>query len=207
MRRNLYILLFLLMSALSAVAGGVKDIWISMPNQITPYLNKDLRQKLVTFNQTGVNPTVNNLIGGESKLDTLAGNFVQVELSEACTLQMKLLPRSAGDSLVCVVKTYLGPAKRSEMKFYTTDWQELDNIPLPEQSLPARPDTMDINKYNRLVRSMDGRMQYMSLHAENNILTTGFSVIFATVDEQKALKDFCKETQWTWTGEKFVVNP
>ena len=119
MRRNLYILLFLLMSALSAVAGGVKDIWISMPNQITPYLNKDLRQKLVTFNQTGVNPTVNNLIGGESKLDTLAGNFVQVELSEACTLQMKLLPRSAGDSLVCVVKTYLGPAKRRDKAPYT----------------------------------------------------------------------------------------
>ena len=204
MKKKLYVLFFMVLSAMLVAAEGMKSIWISTPNLITPYLNRSLREKLVTFNQTGVNPEVNNLIGGVSKLDTLTGDFLQVELSDACTLQMKLLPQTGSDSIVCVVRTFRGPAKRSEIHFFSTDWQAVDHIPTPHPSLPQRPDTMDAKKYDRLVHAMDGRMEYASLHAGDTGLTTGFSVIFATDDELKSLKNFNRETLWTWDGNRFV---
>ena len=204
MKKKLYALFFMILSAMLVAAEGMKSIWISTPNLITPYLNKSLREKLVTFNQTGVNPEVNNLMGGVSKLDTLTGDFLQVELSDACTLQMKVLPLSGSDSIVCVVKTFHGPAKRSDIKFFSTDWKELDDIQAPHPSLPQRPDTMDAINYDRLMHAMDGRMEYASLHAGDNGLTMGFSVIFVTDDELKSLRNLIRETLWKWDGNGFV---
>ena len=192
----------MLMSAACVLAGNIKDVWLAMPNSVAPYLNSKLRTQLVTFNQTGANPSVTNLVGGETRLDTLTESFMQVRMSDVSTLQLRLLPRAEGDSLVCVVKTVAGPQKRSQVSFYGLDWAPL-SIQLPELPLPARPDTMSVDKYNRLISIMEGRMTYASLHAGDDGLTMGYSVIYATQDELKELNGFNKERELVWDGRQF----
>ncbi|MGI6224011.1 MAG: DUF3256 family protein [Prevotella sp.] len=202
MKQKLYMLLSMLLAFVSVSAGNIKDVWTATPNSITPYLNKELREKLVTFNQTGSNPSVENLFGGTTSLDTLTDNFLQVKMSDYSTLQMKLLPRAEGDTLVCVVKTVSGTEKHSEVSFYNLSWSPLD-IKVPEKTLPQRPDTMSVENYNRLIKMMDGRMTYAQLHPEDNNLTVGFSIFYATVDELKELKSFNKENVLVWDGKQF----
>ena len=160
----------MLMSAACVLAGNIKDVWLAMPNSVAPYLNSKLRTQLVTFNQTGANPSVTNLVGGETRLDTLTESFMQVRMSDVSTLQLRLLPRAEGDSLVCVVKTVAGPQKRSQVAFYSLDWAPL-SIQLPELPLPARPfwpnDT--IRRYGETAL----RSQFPPKRLDRTILSSG----------------------------------
>ena len=58
-------------------------------------------------------------------------------------------------------------------------------------------------RQNRLISIMEGRMTYASLHAGDDGLTMGYSVIYATQDELKELNGFNKERELVWDGRQF----
>ena len=65
--------------------------------------------------EMGVKAEVKNLLGETSVMDTLTADFAQLRTSKSATLQMKKLPSANGDSLLCVVKTFAGVEKESEL--------------------------------------------------------------------------------------------
>ena len=90
-------------------------------------------------------------------MDTLTADFAQLRTSKSATLQMKKLPSANGDSLLCVVKTFAGVEKESELYLFNQDWQEqdasriFDGKSLQElaSGLVAKPDTMSESKFVR----------------------------------------------------------
>ena len=113
-------------SAISATS--VKDVWVSMPDSIAPYLNQKLRIECADLYEMGAKAEVQNLLKRTSKIETWAANYLQAQLSDACQLQLCILPCTEGDSLICMIKTFAGPEKESSVQMYSMQWQLLQTM-------------------------------------------------------------------------------
>ena len=70
-------------------AKSMKDLLVSMPDSVVPYLNHNLRLEFAELQEMGVKAEVKNLLGETSVMDTLTADFAQLRTSKSATLQMK----------------------------------------------------------------------------------------------------------------------
>ena len=159
MKKIKYILFAcLMMASLGMEAKSMKDLLVSMPDSVVPYLNHNLRLEFTELQEMGVKAEVKNLLGETSVMDTLTADFAQLRTSKSAILQMKKLPSANGDSLLCVVKTFAGVEKESELYLFNQDWQEQDasrifdgkSLQQLASGLVAKPDTMSEAKFDEL---------------------------------------------------------
>lgn len=88
------IALLLLLLPLTVGAQTVRDLWLSMPPSLAPYLSTSLRTQCLDFYDMHTDSQTDNALKGKSRIDTLTSTFLAATLSKAHTLQMKLLPAS-----------------------------------------------------------------------------------------------------------------
>lgn len=88
------IALLLLLLPLTIGAQTVRDLWLSMPPSLAPYLSTSLRTQCLDFYDMHTDAQTDNALKGKSRIDTLTSTFLAATLSKAHTLQMKLLPAS-----------------------------------------------------------------------------------------------------------------
>lgn len=185
-------MIFLCMAAMGMEAATIKNLWLEMPDTILPYLTRQNRTDLVDMSDMGVKATAANLFGGKTQLDTLTDRFMALTLSGSSTLQLRLIIRAGGDSVICAVKTVSGPEKASDISVFDLRWQRL-NVKIPQPHLPARPDTMSTEKYDRLMEAIHPITTYARLHADDDRITMGFSLLTASSEDRKALEALLKE--------------
>ena len=92
------IALLLLLLPLTVGAQTVRDLWLSMPPSLAPYLSTSLRTQCLDFYDMHTDAQTYNALKGNSRIDTLTSTFLAATLSKAHTLQMKLLPASGSGS-------------------------------------------------------------------------------------------------------------
>ena len=129
------ILLFSILLSLSANAQNINSVFVSMPDSLSPLLTKVNRQDFADFLSSGMKAVVKNRFGGQSEMLKLTDDYLKLKTTEASSEEMKQLPLNDSVNVVCVVKTYNGPAEDSQVYFYSTDWKELplrNFISLPE---------------------------------------------------------------------------
>lgn len=132
------ILLFSILISLSAGAQDINSIFISMPDSLSPLFTKVNRQDFADFLSSGMKAVVRNRFGGNSEMVRLTDNYLKLKTTASSSEEMKLLPLNDTVNVVCVVKTFSGPAEDSQLSFYSTDWKAL---PLKNFiSLPAHGD-------------------------------------------------------------------
>jgi len=178
MERIKYIVLScLLLASLGVEAKSMKDLLVSMPDSVAPYLDKNLRLEFAELQEMGVKAEVKNLLGENSVMDTLTADFAQIRLSKVVTLQLKKLPwlgssasgggsAQTADSLLCMVKTFAGPEKESEIMLYSQDWQPQDadrlfsgkNLQQLAESIVQKPDTMSEERFVELKKMIEPKM-------------------------------------------------
>lgn len=88
------IALLLLLLPLTVGAQTVRDLWLSMPPSLAPYLSTSLHTQCLDFYDMHTDAQTDNALKGKSRIDTLTSTFLAATLSKAHTLQMKLLPAS-----------------------------------------------------------------------------------------------------------------
>ena len=88
------IALLLLLLPMTVGAQTVRDLWLSMPPSLAPYLSTSLRTQCLDFYDMHTDAQTDNALKGKSRIDTLTSTFLAATLSKAHTLQMKLLPAS-----------------------------------------------------------------------------------------------------------------
>ncbi len=113
------------MASLGMEAKSMKDLLVSMPDEMMPTLNSNLRLEFAELQEMGVKAEVKNLPGGGER-DGYADPGLRADAYEPrlLLLQMKKLPMENGDSVLCVVKTFAGPEKESELYFFNQDWKK-----------------------------------------------------------------------------------
>lgn len=243
------IALLLLLLPLTVGAQTVRDLWLSMPPSLAPYLSTSLRTQCLDFYDMHTDAQTDNALKGKSRIDTLTSTFLAATLSKAHTLQMKLLPAvgsglgaasasgsgsasgsslgsasgssmgsasskvsgsgsssslSSCDSVLCVVRSWDGPKRDSEVQLFDRQWKPLQApLTFSADSFVCRPDTMSEERFSRLVALLDPIMFSVSLSPAENVLLVKLSPVVPNPEEEKAIEQILVQRKLKWDGKTF----
>lgn len=215
------IALLLLLLPLTVGAQTVRDLWLSMPPSFAPYLSTSLRTQCLDFYDMHTDAQTDNALKGKSRIDTLTSTFLAATLSKAHTLQMKLLPASGSglgssmvlgsssslsscDSVLCVVRSWDGPKRDSEVQLFDRQWKPLQApFTFSADSFVCRPDTMSEERFSRLVAMLDPIMFSVSLSPAENVLLVKLSPVVPNPEEEKAIEQILVQRKLKWDGKTF----
>ena len=185
------------------MAQQVRKMWVNMPTSIVGSLEKSTRQELLDLKEMKKKAVISGPLGEECSIDTLTADYLSVRLSDVSTLQMKMLPTSSGDSLLCLVQTYAGPLPESSISFYTSDWKAL---PMPSMHLDVdlqRPDTMTQDDFSKLQALFDPKLISFTLSPSNKDLVVALSPVIISEEEKAHVKALTLQGKLNWNGKTF----
>lgn len=231
------IALLLLLLPLTVGAQTVRDLWLSMPPSLAPYLSTSLRTQCLDFYDMHTDAQTDNALKGKSRIDTLTSTFLAATLSKAHTLQMKLLPASGSgsgsasasapgsgsalgsslgsasvsssslsscDSVLCVVRSWDGPKRDSEVQLFDRQWKPLQApLTFSADIFVCRPDTMSEERFSRLVALLDPIMFSVSLSPAENVLLVKLSPVVPNPEDEKAIEQILVQRKLKWDGKTF----
>lgn len=231
------IALLLLLLPLTVGAQTVRDLWLSMPPSLAPYLSTSLRTQCLDFYDMHTDAQTDNALKGKSRIDTLTSTFLAATLSKAHTLQMKLLPASGSgsalgssmvsgsslvsasgsslvsgsssslsscDSVLCVVRSWDGLKRDSEVQLFDRQWKPLQApLTFSADSFVCRPDTMSEERFSRLVALLDPIMFSVSLSPAENVLLVKLSPVVPNPEDEKAIEQILVQRKLKWDGKTF----
>lgn len=119
--KKIVTVLFIFIAA-SAFPQKIDDVFKTMPNSILPGLSDGNRTMLLV--DTG--KTVIPYSLGEIEKLAYAPDFLKIKTSGIGSTQLKLLPLINDTQIICVIRTVCGKACDSNIRFYSTDWKELE---------------------------------------------------------------------------------
>jgi len=203
--KRLWLIAWMMAVVSMAHAQAIEQWWLSMPDSLLGYMNKSKRIEAMDYQHMGLKIDVTNLLKGSTTVDTLTNEFLQVKLSEAALLQMRLLPKDS-DSVVCVVKTLFAPEAESSVAFYDRNWKRVGQLTADTLAAPflSRPDTMATGRFEELSRLVDPVMVRCTLSVSDATLTQELSLPLLTKEEKQAMKAIIKQRKLKWNGERFI---
>ncbi len=206
MKKTFLILLTVLVS-FNVSAQSIKKMWLAMPDSVIPYLNANLRQEFLDFADMKVKASVKNLLNGNSRMDTLTNDYLHVILNPSTTLEMKMLPRQNGDSVLCFVKTLSAPSKESEILFYDRSWHRLSSKDLMPEVKPedfiVRPDTMPADRFQFLEAMIEPYLVSGKLSPNDRTMVLSLAVPLVGSMDEKAVNTILVQKKLNWENERF----
>ena len=186
-------------------AQAIEQWWLNMPDSLVGYMNKSKRIEAMDYQHMGLKIDVTNLLKGSTVVDTLTNDFMEVKLSEAVRMQMRLLPKDS-DSVICVVKTLYAPEAESQAVLYDRNWQRVGEVLLDSrlESFLWRPDTMSVERFTELSRLFDPVMIKLTLSVSDATMVQELSMPLLSKDEKQTVKAFLKQRKFKWNGERFI---
>ena len=188
---------------ITMMAQQVCKMWVSMPASVAGALEKSGRQELLDLKQRKKTAAIAGPLGEKCSIDTLTADFLSVRMNDVYTLQMKMLPTSSGDSLLCLVQTYAGPQAESRIAFYSPDWKALS---MPQMHLDVdlqRPDTMSEDDFNKLQALFDPKLISFSLSPSSAELVVALSPAVISEEEKANVKLLKLQNKLNWNGKTF----
>lgn len=208
MKRTLFII-GMLTCVLLLHAQDMKTLFIAMPDSVAPLLTKVNREDCVDFLASNMKAEVKNRFGKPSELKKLTDDYLFLQTTERSSMEMKLLPVNDSVKVVCVVNTACGPACDSHIRFYDTQWRELeqrDFIQLPSVEVFYLSDIPTDGEYSAVREKADMELVKASLSEEN----TGLTFIYTTPDylakeEREKLAAYIKKEPlvYEWKDGKY----
>ena len=188
---------------ITMMAQQVCKMWVSMPASVAGAVEKSGRQELLDLKQMKKTAAIAGPLGERCSIDTLTADFLSVRMNDVYTLQMKMLPTSSGDSLLCLVQTYAGPQPESRIAFYSPDWKALS---MPQMHLDVdlqRPDTMSEVDFNKLQALFDPKLISFSLSPSTAELVVALSPAVISEEEKVNIKLLKLQNKLNWNGKIF----
>ncbi len=201
--RKLLLGLCLAAMPITMMAQQVCKMWVSMPASVAGALEKSGRQELLDLKQMKKTAAIAGPLGEKCSIDTLTADFLSVRMNDVYTLQMKMLPTSSGDSLLCLVQTYAGPQPESSISFYSPDWKALS---MPQMHLDVdlqRPDTMSEDDFNKLQALFDPKLVSFSLSPSSAELVVALSPAAISEEGKANIKRLNLQNKLNWNGKTF----
>ena len=206
MRNNrLYMILLVSIYLLPLNAKPMRELWQSMPDAMIPYLTKNQRIELVDFMDMKVKADVKNQFGEETVMDTLTADFASVRLNASSMMQLRLMPSPDQDSIICMVRSVLGPVAESEVLFYDQNWNRIGEQSLSayEELLIQKPDTMSQQRFEELKAMLHPALIKAALSINDNTLTLDMEAPILFKDEKVQIKSIIMQRKLNWDGKSF----
>ena len=214
MRTFLIAVVALLSCAGANAQKSIVESWKEMPDSILPYLDQESRKQLVSLYD--ISPEWSKIISSLDEvvtLNKLTDNFIDLSLNELTKMQMALVTTDSNDSILCMVKTYVGgteeegrPAE-SVITFYNMSWQKLDNTqflaPVKSSELVQKPDTMEVEKYNHLIKLASPKLMMAEMDDKDLSLTLSLTVPMLSEKEREQLAPILLQRKLKWSGKMY----
>ena len=190
----------------------MRDVWLSMPDSILPYLNKNLRTEHVDFVDMHVKSEVKNLLHENGVLDTLTNDFATYYLPQSSSLELKLLTKTDSTQIICMVKTVMASEAESEIRFFDTSWKPIAadfGLPLHAsegeilQRFTSQPSEMSDNRFQELSNMIDPVMLSAALSVSSPYITLCLSIPALTRQEHEEVSLVAKQISFKWDGTIF----
>lgn len=104
---------------ISAQQVKMRDVFAQTPDSIIPLMTKNNKLDCIDFIENNMRARVKNKFDSYSELTALTTDYLRLQVSEKSSIEMKIF----NDSLLCLVRTYYGPAADSEVYIYNVRWQ------------------------------------------------------------------------------------
>ncbi len=206
MKRTAIAILVVVMAFPAMAQRTMRDFIITMPDSLVEYLNKTKRTEMVDFYDMGVKAETFNLLQGSTVLDSLTSTFADISVNKSQRMQLALLPLHEADTLICMVNSFLGEAPESEVHFFNTQWMPMPSKDFLDEvtasQLMQRPDTMDVERYDELVRFFDPLMIAAVMTPDSNLIFQ-LSTPMVTTEEKKQLDAIMLQKKFKWNRQRF----
>lgn len=206
MKRTAIAILVVVMAFPAMAQRTMRDFIITMPDSLVEYLNKTKRTEMVDFYDMGVKAETFNLLQGSTVLDSLTSTFADISVNKSQRMQLALLPLHEADTLICMVNSFLGEAPESEVHFFNTQWMPMPSKDFLDEvtasQLMQRPDTMDVERYDELVRFFDPVMIAAVMTPDSNLIFQ-LSTPMVTTEEKKQLDAIILQKKFKWNRQRF----
>lgn len=187
-----------------------------MPDSMIPYLNYNQRIELLDFINLNVKSEVRNLLGDSTVLDTLSTDYLHLTASPSMVIELKMLPCTHADSILCMIKTLSSPELESTIEFYDKDWNRLpsetmfDGASLDSirSGLALSLSAISDEKGIRLINVPDPILMYTTLNPSTNEILFQLSIPLTNEEEKKEIKGNILPKKLKWAGKMFksVIN-
>ncbi|MBP5381071.1 MAG: DUF3256 family protein [Bacteroidaceae bacterium] len=135
MKRLVFLIFILHASFFTLHAQTISDVFTTMPDSIMPLLTANNRRDMADFLRNNMQAKVRNRLNDYVELTMMTKDYLRLELSAVSTMEMKLLQTKDTVAVVCLLRTVAAPCKDSQVEFYDTKWQRLQNIRFPRPTV------------------------------------------------------------------------
>ena len=211
--RTLIFIAALFMCATTAKAQtSITKIIETIPREIIPYINDNSREEISKFTDENDSLSVKNELNGNTTIRKRNDDYVRIDLNESSSLQIKLLPVNDTTQIICMVRTMKSPLPESEIAFYSTEWEKLENgYGLPDihnadsimAGFTCKPDTMTETKFEELRKYIEPIMVYAGFDDKGQALTFSINIPFTTKDMRNEVKAIIKQKSFKWSNGFF----
>lgn len=156
---------------------------------------------------SGSGSALGSSLGSASSLVSASGS----SLSSASGLGSSMVSASGSssslsscDSVLCVVRSWDGPKRDSEVQLFDRQWKPLQApLTFSADSFVCRPDTMSEERFSRLVAMLDPIMFSVSLSPAENVLLVKLSPVVPNPEDEKAIEQILVQRKLKWDGKTF----
>lgn len=196
---------------LSVAAQDMKKVFIAMPDSLTPLLTKVNKEDCIDFLASNMKAEIKNRFDKSSEMKVLTEDYLQMQMTENSTLEMKLFPVNDSVKIVCMVKTVCSSACDSEIRFYDTNWKKefpkSDYLQLPAPQTFYLPTDTVSSKVELIKRKADMHVMKAVLSKDDSSL----SFIYTTPDylnqeDREKLSPYLRKEAvvYRWKDGKFL---
>ena len=196
---------------LSVAAQDMKKVFIAMPDSLTPLLTKVNKEDCIDFLASNMKAEIKNRFDKSSEMKVLTEDYLQMQMTENSTLEMKLFPVNDSVKIVCMVKTVCSSACDSEIRFYDTSWKKefpkSDYLQLPAPQTFYLPTDTVSSEVELIKRKADMHVMKAVLSKDDSSL----SFIYTTPDylnqeDREKLSPYLRKEAvvYRWKDGKFL---
>ncbi len=207
MMKRLFILITLFQWGLvSGAQTRVRDLFTSAPDSIFPLLTMNNRLDMLDFRENNMTARVKNRMDDACELKELADDYLLLQVSAHSTAELRLL----GDSLLCLINTYLGPTADSRVRFFDTAWKPA-GIALPRPGIEDfwQPVPDSLAQEARFARQSLQALPLLKVSAQAGepILTFALQTAELAEKEKEVAQRYVHSLRFRWDGKAFLREP
>lgn len=125
--KKIFLLAVSVLTAFCAEAATTaREAFVSAPRMVMPLLDKNTRLDMLDYYDAGLKNNSKNALDGTSRVLSLDPERIVLNMTDASTLEIDVLPANGNKNIYAVISTVRTPAPNSTITFYDESWGQLD---------------------------------------------------------------------------------
>ncbi|MDE5745115.1 MAG: DUF3256 family protein [Paramuribaculum sp.] len=177
------------------------------PQNVFPLLDLNTKLDMIDYFNSGMTTPSKNAMDGKSRITALSPAKMEINMTDASTYELVVIPTADGDSVIALITTVATPAPDSQMAVFSKDWS--NNITNSVFVKPILADWLtDDDKEN--IGEVEGIIPFLlisySFDPEAKQLTlTNNTSKFVSPELYEIVAPSLKSVMtYRWNGKKFV---